>query len=65
MLRVKLVYGVRHEKVTNRLLAEKALELALAIESTERDTKQLQSTQAMGTPQENLKDAPALFHLHI
>lgn len=55
MLRDKLVHGVRHERITNRLLAEKtltyekALELALVIESAERDTKQLQATQA--TPQ--------------
>ena len=47
MLRDKLVHGVRHERITNRLLAEKtltyekALELALAIESAERDTNQL------------------------
>ena len=57
MLRDKLVHGVRHERITNRLLAEKtltyekALEFALAIESAEQDTKQLQSTQATATPQ--------------
>ena len=42
MLRDKLIQGVRHERITNRLLAkktltyEKALELALAIESAEQ-----------------------------
>ena len=50
MLRDKLVCGVRHKGITNRLLAEKkldydkALELAKAIESAETNTKQLQST---------------------
>ena len=50
MLRDRLVCGVRHKGITNRLLAEKkldyekALELAKAIESAEQNTKQLQST---------------------
>ena len=59
MLRDRLVCGVRHKGITNRLLAEKkldydkALELAKAIESAETNTKQLQSTPptATGTPQ--------------
>ena len=55
MLRGKLVHRVRHERITNRLLAEKtshekALELALAVESAERDTKQLQATRYGYTP---------------
>ena len=58
MLRDRLVCGVRHKGITNRLLAEKkldydkALELAKAIESAETNTKQLQSTPptTTGTP---------------
>ena len=51
MLRDRLVCGVNHKGITNRLLAEKdltfdkALELAQAMESAERDTQHLQSTQ--------------------
>ena len=58
MLRDRLVCGVRHKGITNRLLAkkldyDKALELAKAIESAETNTKQLQSTPptTTGTPQ--------------
>ena len=50
MLRDRLVCGVNHKGITNRLLAEKALELAQAMESAERDTQHLQSTQQQ--PQE-------------
>jgi hypothetical protein len=56
LLRDRLVCGVNHEGITNRLLAEKklayekALELAQAIESGERDTKQLKAAQATSTP---------------
>ena len=51
MLRDRLVCGVNHKGITNQLLAEKdltfdkALELAQAMESAERDTQHLQSTQ--------------------
>ena len=44
MLRDRLVCGVNHEAITNRLLSkkkltfDKAMELAQAIESAERDT---------------------------
>ena len=56
LLRDRLVCGVNHEGITNRLLAEKkltydkAMELAQAIESAERDTKQLKAAQATSTP---------------
>ena len=57
LLRDRLICGVNHEGITNRLLAEKeltydkALELAQAIGSAERDTKQLKAAQAPnGTP---------------
>ena len=57
MLRDRLVCGVNHEGITNRLLSEKklnfdkALELAQSIESAERDTRQLKATQEPSTPQ--------------
>ena len=58
MLRDRLVCGVNHEAITNRLLSEKkltfdkAMELAQAIESAERDTRQLQAAQSTSmTPQ--------------
>ena len=55
MLRDRLVCGVNHKGITNRLLAEKeltfdkALEVAQAMESAERDTQQLQSTLTQHT----------------
>ena len=55
MLRDRLVCGVMHRGITNRLLNEKkltydkAMELAQAMESAEKDTKHLQTTQ--GTPE--------------
>ena len=55
MLRDRLVCGLKHRGMTNRLLAEKdlmydkALELAQAMESAERGTRHNQSTQ---NPQE-------------
>ena len=54
MLRDRLVCGVNHEAITNCLLSEKkltfdkAMELAQAIESAERDT-QLRAAQSMST----------------
>ena len=57
MLRDRLVCGVNHEAITNRLLSEKkldfdkALELAQSIESAERDKRHLKATQATSTPQ--------------
>ena len=56
LLRDKLVCGVNHKGITNRVLAEKkltydkAMELTQAIESAERDTKQLKAAQATSTP---------------
>ena len=66
MLRDRLVCGVRHKGITNRLLAEKkldydkALELAKAIESAETNTKQLQSTPptATGIPKLSPQHSP-------
>jgi hypothetical protein len=66
MLHDRLVCGVRHKGITNRLLAEKkldydkALEVAQAIESAETNTKQLQSTPptAVGTPKVQLSTQP-------
>ena len=55
MLRDRLVCGVNNEAITNRLLSEKkltfdkAMELAQAIESAERDTQQLRAAQSMST----------------
>ena len=52
MLRDRLVCGVKHKGITNRLLNkkiltyEKALELAQAMESAEKDTRHLQATQS-------------------
>ena len=52
MLRDRLVCGVMHKGITNRLLNEKnltyekAMELAQAMESAEKDTRHLQSTQS-------------------
>ena len=64
MLRDRLVCGVNHEAITNRLLSEKkltfdkAMELAQAIESAERDTRQLQAAQSTSTtPQVHLTTA--------
>ena len=51
MLRDRLICRVNHKGITNRLLAEKdltfdkALKLAQAMESAERDTQHLQSMQ--------------------
>ena len=64
MLRDRLVCGVNHEWITNRLLAEKkltfdkALELVQAIESAERDTKQLKAAQTTSTPQVHYSTTP-------
>ena len=52
MLRSRLICGVIHRAITNRLLAEKelifdkALELAQAMESAERYTQHLQSARS-------------------
>ena len=52
MLRDRLVCGVKHKGITNRLLNEKkltyekALELAQAMETAEKDTRHLQTTQS-------------------
>lgn len=57
MLRDRLVCGVNHDTITNRLLAEKklvfdkALELVQSIESAERDTRHLKAAQTASTPQ--------------
>ena len=54
MLRYRIICGVNHKAITNHLLAErkldfkKALELAKAIESAEKDTRQIQDTPSTG-----------------
>ena len=65
MLRDRLVCGVQHKGITNRLLAEseltykKALELAQAMESAERDTRHIQqSTQNLYTTMQQDQAGP-------
>ena len=60
MLRDRLVCGVNDEKMQRRLLSEpnltyeKGLQLALAMETAERDTHQLSST----------RETPVMYHSH-
>ena len=55
MLRHRIVCGVNHEIITNRLLFvkkltfDKGMELAQAIKSAERDTQQLHAAQSTST----------------
>lgn len=55
MLQDKLVCGVNHSKIQNRLLAEKnltyekAIDLAQSIEAAEKDTRKLNSSQKGNT----------------